>query len=553
MDSHQSVPHAPQPQDLGPTPDQAQVVTPTIGTCDVPHCNGLSYGIHPPPIEAHAYEIKPSLIRLIQSSKFLGKGFENPYDHLNYFKRLCGTFRLAGVPEDSIKLLLFPFSLGEKASKWERAIPSHLVKSWDDCKRVFLLKFYPTQRTHQMRRNILNFQQDSHETFHEAWERLRGYTRDCPHHGFTREVILSHFYWGVAKEQKWTLDVASQGSLLNLTIEQGELLVEKLAKSEESYNESHDVTPRESSYEDSTWTALQDMLDRLEKLLNVQNRGVCLDLEQCQEEAKFMVKNGISNQERMLLNNWYNHGVQGIQQSYQQNHEPSQVSNNVAVEVNEEKIPFGFDGQIGEPQHEEEAKDVGTAQEYGLESIQWADEEESVLKEESVLEETQEDALAPKGKCLNSFFLPSLETKEIVSNFESKDLASHPKALKEVKNIKEKEEVKTKESKKPYEFHLTNHAPSSHTMSLHPLRHINGTIEYKVKCKGTSKPFSRVKAILHPKMLENNHCKLQELLSTILLVNLTKSTSLDSSTHLAISRSTRISATPSLQFPKDKG
>ncbi|CAA7059637.1 unnamed protein product [Microthlaspi erraticum] len=205
MDSHQSVPQAPQPQDVRPTPDQAQVVTPTIGTCDVPHYDGLSYGIHPPPIEAHAYEIKPSLIRLIQSSKFLGNGLENPYDHLDYFERLCGTFRRAGVPEDSIKLLLFPFSLGEKASKWERAIQSHLVKSWDDCKRIFLLKFYPTQRTHQMRRNILSFQQDSHETFHEAWERLRGYTRDCPHHGFTREAILSHFYWGVAKEQKWTL------------------------------------------------------------------------------------------------------------------------------------------------------------------------------------------------------------------------------------------------------------------------------------------------------------------------------------------------------------
>ncbi|CAA7057777.1 unnamed protein product [Microthlaspi erraticum] len=96
------------------------------------------------------------------------------------------------------------------------------------------------------------------------------------------------------------IDVASQGSFLNLTIEQGELLVENLAKSEESYNESHDVTPKESSYEDSTWTALQDKLDRLEKLLSVQNRGVCLDLEQRQEEANFVVKNGISNQESML-------------------------------------------------------------------------------------------------------------------------------------------------------------------------------------------------------------------------------------------------------------
>ncbi|CAA7021297.1 unnamed protein product [Microthlaspi erraticum] len=127
MDSYKSIPLAPQSPELVQTPNQAQVATPTVGDCDVPHYDGFSYGIHPPPIEAHVYEIKPSLIRLIQSSKFLGNGLENPCDHLDYFERLCSTFRICGVPEDSIKLILFPFSLGEKASQWERAIPSHLV------------------------------------------------------------------------------------------------------------------------------------------------------------------------------------------------------------------------------------------------------------------------------------------------------------------------------------------------------------------------------------------------------------------------------------------
>ncbi|XP_024005012.1 uncharacterized protein LOC112082145 [Eutrema salsugineum] len=74
--------------------------------------HGKRYGIHPPPIEAAAYEIKASLVRLIQETKFLGSGMENPYDHLDCFERLCDTFRTGGVPQDSIKLILFPFSLG---------------------------------------------------------------------------------------------------------------------------------------------------------------------------------------------------------------------------------------------------------------------------------------------------------------------------------------------------------------------------------------------------------------------------------------------------------
>uniref|UniRef100_A0A1J3JPI1 Uncharacterized protein n=1 Tax=Noccaea caerulescens TaxID=107243 RepID=A0A1J3JPI1_NOCCA len=88
MDNHESIPQAPQPQELVPTP----------------HYDGLSYGIHSPPIEANAYEIKASLIRLIQSYKFLGNRMENLYDHLDYFERLCSTFRIGGMPQDSIKL-----------------------------------------------------------------------------------------------------------------------------------------------------------------------------------------------------------------------------------------------------------------------------------------------------------------------------------------------------------------------------------------------------------------------------------------------------------------
>ncbi|XP_023639324.1 uncharacterized protein LOC111830801 [Capsella rubella] len=77
---------APQPQDLRVNPTYAREETTTIGSFDVPHCHESRYGIRPPPIEANAYEIKPSLIRLIQGSQFLGLAMENPYDHLNSFE-----------------------------------------------------------------------------------------------------------------------------------------------------------------------------------------------------------------------------------------------------------------------------------------------------------------------------------------------------------------------------------------------------------------------------------------------------------------------------------
>uniref|UniRef100_A0A1J3H0M1 Retrotransposon gag domain-containing protein n=1 Tax=Noccaea caerulescens TaxID=107243 RepID=A0A1J3H0M1_NOCCA len=537
MDSHASIPQAPLPQELVQTPNQAQVVTPTIGDCDVPHYDGLRYGIHPPLIEAHAYEIKASLVRLIQSSKFLGNGLENPYDHLDYFERLCSTFRIAGMPQDSIKLILFPFSLGEKAKKWERAIPSDLVSSWDDCKRVFLSRFYPTQRTHQMRSSILSFKQGSHETFHEAWERLRGYTRDCPHHGVTKEAILSSFYWGVAKEHKWTLDVASKGSFLNLTIEQGDLLVENVAQSDESYMESHDTTPNEGSSEDFMWTALQAKLDQIEMLLSVQQRGVCLDHTEHQDDGNFVFKNGNTNQESILLNHWSNHGVQGLQPTYQENHEPCPISSSVDFEVNKERIPLGFTGQLGDPNHEKEIQDVGTTQDNGLDSIQW------VPEEKSVLEKIKGDAFALNGKCQSSFFFPSFEIKYLDAHDEGlMVMETDPTKLNEcgqdvldgtclqglfgehIGSAKKKEGGRatranlgtTRKMERPQTISLDQ---SPNTVRLTPLRFKDGKIEYKVKGKGKSKPFSSAKSIISPSLL-GDPSQLRELLSRVLTITL---------------------------------
>ncbi|XP_056856671.1 uncharacterized protein LOC130506078 [Raphanus sativus] len=51
-----------------------------------------------------------------------------------------------------------------------------------------------------------------------------------------------------------------------------------------------------------------------------------------------------------------------------------------------------------------------------------------------------------------------------------------------------------------------------HTLTLHPMKLKDGAIEYKIKCKGRSKPFSSARAIITPQ-LQNDPIKLQELLS----------------------------------------
>ena len=148
-------------------------------------------------VENKNFEIKSSLINMIENNKYHGLVLEDPIDHLDSFDKYCGMSKTNGVSEDVIMLRLFPFSLGDKAHIWEKNIPSDSITTWDECKRVFLNKFFSTSRTAKLRNEISGFQQKNLVGFGEAYERFIGYTSQFPHHGFTKESLLSTFYRGV--------------------------------------------------------------------------------------------------------------------------------------------------------------------------------------------------------------------------------------------------------------------------------------------------------------------------------------------------------------------
>ncbi|GKB46264.1 hypothetical protein Tco_0897017 [Tanacetum coccineum] len=77
---------------------------------------GYEDAIVVPPINANNFELKQPLINLVQSNKFTGR--QDPHNHLRFFNKVTSTFRHPEVPNTSIKLLLFPFSLdGEARSR----------------------------------------------------------------------------------------------------------------------------------------------------------------------------------------------------------------------------------------------------------------------------------------------------------------------------------------------------------------------------------------------------------------------------------------------------
>nr|GEW13910.1 reverse transcriptase domain-containing protein [Tanacetum cinerariifolium] len=72
---------------------------------------GYEDAIVVPPINANNFELKQTLINLVQSNQFTKR--QDPHNHLRFFNKVTSTFRHPEVPNTTVKLLLFPFSLEE--------------------------------------------------------------------------------------------------------------------------------------------------------------------------------------------------------------------------------------------------------------------------------------------------------------------------------------------------------------------------------------------------------------------------------------------------------
>ena len=79
--------------------------------------------VRQPAIEANNFELKPSLITMVQQHQFTGHLSEDPNEHMGRFMRMANTIKMNGVRPKVIKLQLFPFSLRDVAATWFDSLP----------------------------------------------------------------------------------------------------------------------------------------------------------------------------------------------------------------------------------------------------------------------------------------------------------------------------------------------------------------------------------------------------------------------------------------------
>ena len=80
----------------------------------MPDVMGNFGGIVAPSIANDNFEIKPSIIHMVQNNQFGGLQGEDTYAHILAFLNVCATFKINGVTDDAIRLTIFPFSIKKK-------------------------------------------------------------------------------------------------------------------------------------------------------------------------------------------------------------------------------------------------------------------------------------------------------------------------------------------------------------------------------------------------------------------------------------------------------
>nr|GEV47243.1 reverse transcriptase domain-containing protein [Tanacetum cinerariifolium] len=182
---------------------------------------GYGEAIVIPKINANHFEIKTNLLQLVQANPYHGFERENPHTHINNFKRITLTLKFRDVPNDVIKLMMFPYSLEGNARVWYDKEHPNSILTWEDLE------------------------------MHRA----------CPHHGFTELAQIDTFYNVLNDNDQDSLNDAAGGNLLSKTTREALQIIENKLKVHYSRNKPSVSRMNTTSRENAS-----KMDDRIDKL-----------------------------------------------------------------------------------------------------------------------------------------------------------------------------------------------------------------------------------------------------------------------------------------------
>ena len=84
------------------------------------------------------------------------------------FLQVSGAFKIAGVSQEALRLILFSFSLRDRVRVWLNSLPPDSIIKWNDLVDKFLMKYFPPTKNAKLRSEITSFHQLEDESLYDA-------------------------------------------------------------------------------------------------------------------------------------------------------------------------------------------------------------------------------------------------------------------------------------------------------------------------------------------------------------------------------------------------
>jgi len=92
-------------------------------------------------------------------------------------------------------------------------LPSGTTKTWDQLKRDFLDRYFPTAKYLASKKEISTIKKQEGEVLSDAWERFKIFLKRCLGHTFSYMDILQAFFTGLRPYTRMLLDVSAGGTM----------------------------------------------------------------------------------------------------------------------------------------------------------------------------------------------------------------------------------------------------------------------------------------------------------------------------------------------------
>lgn len=122
------------------------------------------------------FVLKGHILAQMKDIPFYGKDHEHAYKHIDEVNGIADYFN---IPCETVLLRIFPIILKGATKHWLKALPPGTTTTRAQIREEFIQQFFPLSKVSKLKKAIENFEQNMGESLYEAWDRYKGFLKNC--------------------------------------------------------------------------------------------------------------------------------------------------------------------------------------------------------------------------------------------------------------------------------------------------------------------------------------------------------------------------------------